>query len=172
MNESDMHSVSPDLEAQISSEIRLLLAGKPVGAEFDVEPSSDFCYSLELLIPQLLSKQYSEWEKESLDGIFVARARKAGREAIQIAGTCILISDQTVTPLLVELVLDSQNDSVVHFRVRLGERGGGKLGISGPDCNSREAKQLLATVTTRLNHIRWSYTIEAGGGAAGARHLS
>lgn len=159
MKESNSDPVTPSLEAQVTSELRALLAGLPAGAEFTVTPSADLCYSLELFLPQLLRCRHPEWTKESLDGVFVALARKTAPAAVQIAGTCILISDQTVTPFLVDLALSSSGESLESFRVCIGEPGGGALGISGPECNSREAKELLATLTTRLNSIPWSYKI-------------
>ena len=160
--EPNNHGIPQRLEPQLASELKALLAGVPVGSEFAVAPSSDLCYSLELFIPRVLSGRHSEWEKESLDGVFVARARKTGLAAAELAGTCILISDQTVTPLLTELTLCPSGECIKFFRVRLGEAGGGRLGISGPGCNSREARELLATVTTRLTSIAWAYDVANG----------
>jgi hypothetical protein len=147
------------LESHIASELKALLAVLPVGAEFTVSPSASFCSALELLLPHLLCRRFPEWRTESLDAIFVAKAQKTGAVAAQFAGTCILITDQTVAPLLVDLALTPSNDSIASFRVCLGEAGGGRLGVSGPRCNSAEAKRLLATVSSRLKDIRWSYTI-------------
>lgn len=161
MNERDTNEVTPHLEAKLASELRELLAGTPIGAEFTVDPSSAFCSSLEYALPRLLRRRHAEWTKESLDGVFVAFARKTGPAAIQLAGTCILITDQTVTPLLLDLTLSSAENTVKFFRLYLGEPGEGQLGISGPECNSREAKEMLITLTTRLNNIPWSYKISS-----------
>jgi hypothetical protein len=157
--ESNDQERTRSLEAQLASELKALLAGMAVGSEFDVAPSSDLCYSLELFVPKVLSLDYSEWVQESLDGVFVARARKTGPTAAELAGTCILISDQTVAPLLIDLAVSSSDECIESYRVCLGEPGGGRLGISGPDCNSSEAKVLLSTVVTRLGSIAWSYRI-------------
>jgi hypothetical protein len=151
--------VNPSLESQLASELRELVRRVPIGSQFTVPPSVDLCSSLELFLPELLRRRYPEWVKESLDGIFVARARKTGPAAVQLVGTCILISDQTVTPFLVDLELSSMADSVAAFRVLLGEPGGGPLGISGPKCNSSDAKRLLATLTDRLDGVAWSYMV-------------
>jgi hypothetical protein len=164
MNEFAMQRMPTKLETQVASEVTALLKEIPVGADFTVEPSASLCYSLELFLPQLLARKFPEWERESLDGIFVANARKTSPQGVQFAGTCILISDQTVTPLLVDLVVAPSSNSLTAFRVCLGEQGEGRLGISGPDCGSREAEQLLATVTRRLCDIRWVYTIVSGPG--------
>lgn len=152
-------SVSPSLESQLASELKGFLRRVPVGSQFTVEPSADLCSALELFLPQLLRSRYSEWERESLDGIFMARAQKTSTAAAQFAGTCILISDQTVTPFLVDLELSDIADSVAAFRVFLGEPGGGPLGISGPQCNSRDAERLLESLISRLDGIAWSYKL-------------
>jgi hypothetical protein len=151
--------LKPSLESQLASELRALVREFQVGDQFTVAPSADICSSLELFLPQVLRIRYREWLEESLDGIFVARALKTGPAAAQLAGTCILISDQTVTPFLVDLELSPTADSVAAFRVFLGEPGSGPLGISGPECNSRSAKRLLTTMTSRLEDIAWSYTV-------------
>lgn len=151
------------LEAQLASELLTLISRVSVGSEFTVAPSSDLCYSLELFIPRMLSRQHSEWAKESIDGVFVARARKSDSVAAELAGTCILMSDQTVTPFLITLALSPSGESIEFYQACIGEPGGGPLGISGPDCNSREAKTLLAAVTSRLGSIAWSYAITGEG---------
>ena len=160
MNTPETPRAPQALEVQIASELSTMLHSVPDGSVFVVHPSDDFCYSLELFMPMMLAKRFPEWEKESLDGIFVAEARKIRDSAAQFAGTCILISDQTVTPFFVEIALSPSGDSIRSFRVRLGEPGKGRLGISGPACNSVDAQQLLATVTRRLNDIDWSYTVD------------
>jgi hypothetical protein len=159
MNEPNHQGVTPRLAGHVATELKALLAGIPVGREFDVKPSQEICSSLELLVPALLRVRHPEWDRESLDGVFVARARKTGDAAVQLAGTCILISDQTVTAFLVDLSLSSSGESIGSYRVRLGTPGGGPLGISGPECDSPEAKELLVNVVTRLKDICWSYSI-------------
>jgi hypothetical protein len=148
-----------DLEAQVASEVKTLLGSVAVGAESTVAPSSSLCSSLELYVPQVLRRTHSEWSGESLDGVFVARARKVGDATIELAGTCVLISDQTVTPILVVLALSPSGDRIGSVRVSLGEPGGGRLGISGPACDSPKAGRLLATVVPRLASIPWSYDV-------------
>src|SRR5439155_15185248 len=116
--------------ARLAAELDRLLSGMPVGAHPEVPPSSDVCASLELLLPRVLRPSYPDWEKESLDGIFVARATKTGSVTMELVGTCILISDQTVTPFVVDLEVVRATD-VGHARVTrllLGEPGTGPLG--------------------------------------------
>src|SRR5262249_11113626 len=100
------------LGAQIAFELKTLLTKVPVGANFTVSPSANFCYLLELFLPHLLSRHFPEWETESLDGIFVADALKKSHVSAQFAGTCILITDQTVAPFLVYLALTPSGESI------------------------------------------------------------
>lgn len=157
------HEISPHLEAQLVSELSALLAGSTVGAELVVEPGAEICDSLELVVPLLLRRRYPEWAGESLDGVFVALGVRTGPAAVRLAGTCVLMSDQTVTPLSVDLALSPSGLSLDAFSIRLGEAGGGPLGISGPPCNSHRAARLLASLPTRLPDVAWSYRVEGGG---------
>jgi hypothetical protein len=150
------------LEAKIAAELSIYLEKVSADSEFKVEPSADLSYMLELYIPELLSSRYPEWKNESLDGVFVTHARKMSLETVELAGMCILISDQTVTPFLIRLAFTSTRHSIASYRVFLGEPAGGRLGISGPPCNTSHAQKLLATINTRLNNINWSYTITNG----------
>lgn len=147
------------LEAQLASELSVLLDGVSVGSEFDVAPSSGVCSSLELFVPTQLRRRYPAWASESLDGVFIVRARKSGPAAAELVGACILMSDQTVTPLVVELALSSSGAAVESYRVRLGEAGGGRLRISGPSCNSRKGVEMRITVADRVEDIAWEYHV-------------
>lgn len=135
------------------------MAGLSVGAEFALEPSAKICRSLEFFLPELLLRSYPEWRWESLDGVFVARARKTGPFAVQLVGTCILISDQTVTPFMVDLATSPSGEAITSYRACLGEPGSGPLGISGPVCTSSAADKLLFGLTMRLDRIAWSCTV-------------
>ncbi len=150
------------LNSQLAKELDELIRGLPVGAHFDVLPSSDICYSLELFLPRLLLKHYPEWEDESLDGIFVARAIKTGPATAELVGTCILITDQTVTPFITELeVVRTCNPSLVAaIRLMLGVPGTGALGISGPPCNSRDAQRLFTSLIDKVEDMEWVYSLE------------
>lgn len=151
------------LEFQLASELVRELRELPIGVEFSVSPSADICASIELFLPKLLRVEHPEWERESLDGIFVARAVKTENLAAEFLGTGVLISDQTVTPFMVRLKLTPSTKSFESVQIRLGEAGGGHLGISGPSCNSPDAGLLLSTLRTRKNEIRWVYVLDVVG---------
>jgi hypothetical protein len=145
---------------QLAAELEQLLDGLPNGEHLEVPPSADVCYCLELFLPRMLRDKYPEWEKESLDGIFVARATKTGVGRAEFVGTCILISDQAVTPFSVELEVAGPRGPVAVLRLSLGEPGTGPLGISGPVANSKDAQRLLACLLDRIDDVTWSYVLE------------
>jgi len=160
MTSSSTSDGTDRLSAQLVVELRGLLDGLSVGSLFEVSPSADICYCLELFLPRSLRDQYPEWEKESLDGVFVARATKTGTATAEFVGTAILISDQTVTPFAVELGIPDAGGPVAVRRLNLGEPGSGSLGISGPPTNSKDAQRLLACLLDRIDEVEWSYSLE------------
>ena len=155
----DAEGSAKRVEAIVAAEVAAMTAGMPIGAEFAVASSARICPALEYFIPQLLCRTFPEWKGESLDGFFIARARKTGPRAVELVGTCILITDQAVTPFMLTLESSPSRDSVTSHRVHLGERGRGPLGISVADCNSTKAARLLETLVARLDRVSWTYMI-------------
>lgn len=134
------------------------MEGLSVGSTLPVDSSSDLSDTLELLIPEILRRDHPEWERESIDGFFFSSAVKSDNASADLTGTCILISDQTVTPFAVNLSL-SDSGTFLSFRIRLGEPGKGPLGISGPKCNSRAAQEMLFALNSRLDRVNWVYDV-------------
>jgi hypothetical protein len=163
MNGNIMSQDFVDLETKVACELAIYLKEASIGSVLDNEPSTDLLYLLELYIPRLLSYRYPEWEKESLDGFSLSYAKKIELESAELAGLCILISDQTVTPILARLSISSSCDSITSYEVYLGEPGNGRLGISGPPYKSSDAEKLLENVSARFNSIKWVYTITSSG---------
>ena len=149
-----------DLAFQFASELAHEIRSVLIGEDFSVPPSSDLCASMELFLPKLLRIKHAEWERESLDGIYVARAVRTDELAAEFLGTSILISDQTVTPFIVNLRLMPAANSFQSVQIRLGEAGGGRLGISGPPCNSHDADLLLSRLRARIDKIHWIYVLD------------
>lgn len=147
-------------ESSIVSELSVLLKQTPVGSGFQLEPSSNLCFLLEIAIPQILSCHHSEWQGETLDGIFVASAQKLDLESAQLSGTCILMRDQSLTPFSLRLVLDASLSKLASCQILLGESGRGHLGISGPSCHSDKGQILQYTLMERISHIQWVYAIQ------------
>jgi hypothetical protein len=152
---------SSSLEAKVASELSALMKDGAIGTEFPVASNAAVCYALELFLPALLRARFAEWQRESLDGFGIASARKVGPSAVELAGICILISDQTVTPFCAHFVVSPDSSSISAYRVRVGEAGHGPLGISGPDCNSRGARRLLDSLMARMESVCWVYAVDS-----------
>jgi hypothetical protein len=116
---------------------------------------------LEYLVPQLLQRDHPEWKAESIDGFYFSRDVKVGDNSAELAGVCILIRDQTLTPFRLDLSL-SGGGTFESFRIRLGEPGGGALGISGPPVSERAASFAAYELLDRLDRIDWVYDIVIG----------
>ena len=149
----------PDLRRLAAEHLAAHLDRVPVGSSFVIDSSAALCDVLELLVPESLRPTNPEWQKESIDGFFFASAVKTGEGSAEMAGTCILISDQSVTPFALSVSL-ADNHRIETLRVRLGEPGGGRLGISGPACNSRAGEELLQGLVSRLGDVRWKYDVD------------
>ena len=160
MSGSETSGEADRVSSQLAAQLRKLLDGVPIGSHFGVHPGDHICYCLELFLPRALREQHAEWEKESLDGLFVARATKTGPTAAELVGTAILISDQTVTSFAVELAAGEVGGGVAVRHLSIGEAGAGPLGISGPAANSNDAQRLLANLLGRIDEVAWSYTLE------------
>ena len=114
---------------------------------------------MELYLPQRLRDSHGEWERESIDGFFISQATKASDSMAVLLGTCILISDQRLTPVYFEVEVAPTRDHIAAYRLRIGEPGGGPLGISGPPCDSKEAASLLYGLVDRLGRVPWAYDV-------------
>jgi hypothetical protein len=162
----------PSAEQVVATELVALVRDVPVGASLDLQPSSRLCAGLERYLPQLLRRGYPAWLGESFDGISPIQAVKVYDRTVLVAATGILISDQTITPLLAELTATDSGDAIASFRVCVGEPGGGSLGISGPPCNSGAALRLASRLAGRLEQGRvdWVYVTASdpvpGGGVS------
>lgn len=159
MSKADDRWVDPVLQSRVASELKEFLQQVSVGEEFTVDPSAGLASALERFLPQLLRGRYPVWKGESLDGVFAEFARKTGSHAARLGGACILITDQTLTPFLVDLEVSPEVDAIVAYRLRLGEPGGGRLGISGPECNSPAASGLRYSLKDRLEDVDWSFDV-------------
>ena len=154
---SNARRASLDLDRQTAVELAALLARVGVGEPLPTTPYADLFTTLEYLLPALLRRDHPEWKHESLDGLSLARAVRSAQRSAEFLGTCILITDQTVTPFALEVTLGSEPE-IESLRLRLGEPGGGQLGISGPPCNSGAASTLRMLLPDRIDDVDWSFT--------------
>jgi hypothetical protein len=115
---------------------------------------------LEFFLPQVLAEIYAEWNHESLDGILPQVARKTGNGEAEIFGLCILISDQTLTPLHVRLQVAASNDEISWLECRLGKHG--KNGMVRTPYSSSAAAKRLHALGGKPELIDWVYKVTFG----------
>jgi hypothetical protein len=148
---------SSRLSKAVATRLARALEGVSLGGALGPE-ISDLLDVLELFVPLLLRDEFPEWDRESLDGFMVADARKEQDGVVRIVALAILISDQCVTPF--DAVLGVADGCTLTLcEVRLGERGGGALGISGPVCTSSVVAGLVESLISRIPLIEWVYGV-------------
>lgn len=155
--------MASSIEQSISRLLRPILAELPDGASIeDAEQFQEVLSGLEFFLPhQVLNQIYPEWDHESLDGIMPVLARKTGEGEAEILGLCILISDQTVTPIHVHLQVAASTDEVSWLECRLRERGKQGMVRVPYGSSSAMAKRLYA-LGGKLDLIGWVYKVTFG----------
>lgn len=149
-------------EQSVSRSFRTILAALPNGASFaNAEQLQDALDGLDFFVPQVLRKKHPEWDRESLDGFFPLMARKCGEREAEIFGLCILITDQTLTPIHLYLQLSPSTDEVSWLECKLGEKG--EHGMTRtPWPSSSAIDQLLHALAGRSDRIDWVYKVMFG----------
>jgi hypothetical protein len=109
---------------------------------------------LEWLVDPKMRERHAHWRWESLDGVYAARVTVIDENAIEILGMCILIGDQTMTPIRIRLRLGA--DSSIEVSGQLGHAGDGAGGITRWPCGSMEASQTLDRLVQGVE-VDWVY---------------
>ena len=149
-------------EEIVSRSLRSILDGLTQGAIIeDSENFRELLTGLEFFLPAVLGEVHGEWKDESLDGIFPTVARKTGPDEAEIIGLCILISDQTLTPIHVRLRVSASGEEIEWLECNVGERGEGKAGMVRTPYESMSGKQFVA-VAERPSEIDWAYKVGFG----------
>lgn len=146
-------------EELLSKRLRPILAQLKDGES--IPASDEFQYALEPLeyfIPEVLAELYAEWKRESLDGLYPLVARKVGDGEAEIFGLCILISDQTTTPIHLHLQVSSANEEISWMKCRLGEAG--EHGMRRAKWRGYERR--LHALAGRADSIEWVYKVTFG----------
>ncbi len=150
--------ISP-AEQHLARGLRAILADLPVGESIARSESlREVLNSLEFFVPEVLAEIHSEWKQESLDGVFPVVARKIADREAEIFGLCIIISDQSLTPIRLRVQLAIAGDAVSWLECRLGERG--------PDGMARWPYRTLGKqlhcLEGRAETIDWVYQVTYG----------
>jgi hypothetical protein len=146
----------PDLMRLAAEQIAGYLESAPVGSQLPIQSSAALCDILERLVPCVLRLHHPEWQSESIDGFFFSSAVKTDEASVELTGMCILIRDQSVTPFRLNMHLSDPLE-LARLRIRLGEPGGGALGISGPAVTSNAATRALDGLGGCVETVDWVY---------------
>jgi hypothetical protein len=160
-----MKKASP--EQHVATSLRTLLQGKRIGTDLlfddrDFDARHDLDVSLQFFLPQVLAEVYREWERESLDGFYFTVGKKRDDFEAEFFGLCLIISDQTLTPIHVCLEISAEREEVTWLECRLGERDGNDMLRTPYHLKSVADKRVLA-LNGRVDSIDWAYKVEFGG---------
>jgi hypothetical protein len=149
-------------EQRIGRLLRAILANVPNSANIEnAEHLQEVLVGLEFFIPEVLAELYPEWRHEGLDGVIPLVARKSAEREIEILGLCIIISDQTLTPIHLRLQVSTCTDEVSWLECQLGERG--KHGMARMPYESLDrARNTLYALVGRHGSIEWVYKVTFG----------
>ena len=131
------------------------------GAPIEICPDGNYLFcSLESFLPQVLREIHDEWCDESLDGIYAQQFQKTGEREIELIGSTLFISDQTLTPIHLKLQLSPEYDRVAWIDLKLGERVAGKC--RREPYSSSQSTGIMLHVSERLDSIDWFYHVGFG----------
>ena len=149
-------------EQSLSRSLLAILGELPNGGSIaDSEQFQEVLSGLEYFLPEVLGEIHPEWNRESLDGVLPLEARKTGEREAEIFGLCIILSDQTLTPLHLRLRVAPSNDEVSWLECKLGERGGHGMMRTPYHLLNAVAKRLYA-LEGRADLIDWVYEVTFG----------
>ena len=143
------------LESLVSVRLRAVLAVLGDGASIPASSAfQELQDALESWVPALLG-----WRHESIDAFRFASARRLSDLTAEFLGLCLLISDQTWTPLHLRVTLAPSSDSVASVQCGLGEPGIGASGLLRVPYASKEADTLLASLPSRVHELPWVFAM-------------
>ncbi len=156
---SEAETFSNPLEQRLVRGLRDACDNVPIGC--DISQSEGFgivVSALEFYVFAVLREVHAFWKHESLDGVFHEVAIKTAARQAEIAGLCILISDQTLTPYHVQLRCAPDLDEIEWLDCRLGEIYDDKM-VRIPYSSERGGKW---SVADRLKSIKWQFHVAFG----------
>ncbi len=108
-------------EEIICCDLRPILSSLEDGDNIqDSEELNEVLVGLEVFLSIIFQDRYNEWKYEGLDGIYLSKALRTGLNEAELIGICILISDQTLTPIHIRLRLAISSDEIEWLDCKLG----------------------------------------------------
>ena len=148
------------LDSRIVCELERALRGVDLGAMPAGDCLDELRASLEVYMPALLAIDYHEWVgTECIDEVFIEEFVKVEKMRAVVCGAVMLMSDGRITPFCIDMKGDAERGWLGPVRLRLGEPGGGRIGISGPCSGSGKAVTLLSRLPNRLDSVDWVYEV-------------
>lgn len=147
------------LEQRLSAALRASLEGIDVGASIPDSPRLQVVLeALSFYLPAVLREVHAEWKHESLDGVFAELARKTSNRQVELAGMCVLIRDQGLTPYYASIRVAAGVDEVEYFDCKVGEVRNNEM-VRIPYNSDKGGKQCVAD---RLASVVWKYHVGFG----------
>jgi hypothetical protein len=147
-------------EEYVSEILRTVLTGVPNGGEIeDSEQLRDVLNGFEYFLPEVLREIHPEWN-DGLDGFLLYVARKTGDQEAEFVGHCILITDQTTTPIHIRLQLARDLDEVSWLELKLGEKG--ETGMVRRPYSYPPSLKRVAALADGIDAIDWFYKVGFG----------
>lgn len=162
MDDSAEDSPQATLEQRLARSLRRLLAPLPNGSPINESPELyDIECGFEYYLPTVLFEVHPEWKWESFDGFLFKVARKIGPGEVEFLGWCILISDQTVTPIHIQLQVSENKDEIEWLVLKVGERQPGTNTMTRLPYPSL-TKKVMLLLEQRLDDVDWYYVVGFG----------
>jgi hypothetical protein len=148
-------------EQRVCEGLGPLLRGHEIGDSLGELPTwRDLMTSFEYFLPEVLREVHDEWKYESLEGVYPRWFRKTDDREAALLGLAIFISDQTVTPVYVELQLSPTLDRVAWIDLRLGEHT--ETGCRREPYRGAKVNGSMLHVAERFDSIDWFYHVSYG----------
>ena len=105
--------------------------------------------------------QDRRWQ-DSFDGIETIVARKTGPLEAEILGLCVLIEDQTWTPIHARIAISASTDEISWLDCKVGDRGDGQGGMRRIPYDESRVMKDLYLVSQRASDITWVFSVRVG----------
>jgi hypothetical protein len=114
----------------------------------------------EFFLPEFLRGVHDEPHDDFLDGVYPRFFQKIGPREAELVGLAIFISDQTLTPIHLQLQLSPEFDRIAWLDLRLGERT--EHGCLREPYSRGKVTGTMLRVAERYGSIEWYYHVGYG----------